>query len=94
VKKGTLLAATLGALTLIFVAIGTIWPSESALRNAGAQRSVLRPSSTPQAAVENLADQIRNKAWAKAYGSLANKAEFTQSQFEHDLTGNYPSLLT
>ena len=92
-KREHLLAASLAVATLIFVVIGTIWPVPSAAAYAGAA-SILRPSSTPQVAVENLADQIRNRAWAKAYGSLANKAEFTQSQFEHDLTGNYPSLLT
>jgi hypothetical protein len=74
--------------------IGTIWPAESALKNAGTQRSVLRPSSTPQAAVENLGDQIRGLAMRKAYDSLANKAQFTEPQFVGDLTGYYPSLLT
>jgi hypothetical protein len=94
VKKGTLLGAVLGALTLILIMIGTIWPAESALKNAGTQRSVLRPSSTPQAAVENLGDQIRGLAMRKAYDSLANKAQFTEPQFVGDLTGYYPSLLT
>jgi hypothetical protein len=94
VKKGTLLGAALGALTLILIMIGTIWPAESALKNAGTQRSVLRPSSTPLAAVENLGDQIRGLAMRKAYDSLANKAQFTEPQFVGDLTGYYPSLLT
>jgi hypothetical protein len=93
VKKSYLLAASLAVTTLVFVVIGTVWPLPSAAAYAGAA-NILRPSITPQAAVENLGDQIRTRAWARAYGSLANKAEFTQSQFEHDLTGNYPSLLT
>ena len=41
-------------------------------------KSLLRSSSTPQAAVENLADEIRARDWGKAYTSLANKAQFTQ----------------
>jgi hypothetical protein len=55
---------------------------------------MLRASSTPQVAVENLGDEIRSKDWGKAYNSLANKAQFTQADLEHDLTGYYPSLLT
>jgi hypothetical protein len=34
------------------------------------------------------------QAWEKAYASLANKAQFTEPEFVHDLTGYYPSLLT
>jgi len=93
VNTGRLLAAILGAATVVFIAIGTIWPAPSAAAYAGAA-SILRPSSTPQAAVENLGDQIRARDWGKAYNSLANKAQFTQMQFEHDVTGAYPSLLT
>jgi hypothetical protein len=55
---------------------------------------MLRSSSTPEEAVENLGDEIRAQAWEKAYSSLANKAQFTEPEFAHDLTGYYPSLLT
>lgn len=92
-NSGRLLAAILGAATVAFIAIGTIWPSPAAAAYAGAA-SILRPSSTPQAAVENLGDQIRARDWGKAYNSLANKAQFTQTQFEHDVTGAYPNLLS
>ena len=44
--------------------------------------------------MENLAAEIRSQAWGEAYSSLGNKAEFTQQQFVHDLTGYYPSLRT
>jgi hypothetical protein len=55
---------------------------------------MLRSSSTPEAAVENLGEEIRKQAWEKAYGSLANRAQFTETEFVKDLTGYYPSLLT
>jgi hypothetical protein len=55
---------------------------------------MLPSSSTPEAAVRSLGDDIRAQAWDKAYGSLANRAQFTESGFIHDLTGSYPSLLT
>ncbi len=90
---GRLLAISLGAATVALVAIGTVWPAPSAAAYAGAE-SILRSSSTPEAAVENLGDDIRSQEWQKAYGGLANKAQFTEPEFMHDVTGYYPSLLT
>ena len=92
-NKGHLLAVFLGAATVALVVAGTVWPAPSAAAYAGAQ-SVLVSSSTPEAAVRNLGDEIRAQAWEKAYASLANKAQFTEPEFVHDLTGYYPSLLT
>lgn len=92
-KKGRLLAALLGLATLALVAIGTLWPSAAALAWAGGG-TLITSSSTPEAAVRNLGNEIRARAWQKAYDSLANKAEFTEPQFEHDVTGYYSSLLT
>jgi hypothetical protein len=93
VNNGRLLACVLGAATIALVVIGTIWPVPSAAAYAGAA-SLMRASSTPEAAVENLGDEIRGQQWQKAYDSLANKAQFSEPQFVHDLTGYYPSLLT
>jgi hypothetical protein len=93
VKSGRLLAIILGAITIALVVIGTVWPAPSAAAYAGAA-SMLASSSTAEAAVRNLGDEIRAKAWEKAYDSLANKAQFTEPEFVHDLTGYYPSLLT
>jgi hypothetical protein len=73
--------------------MGTMWPIPAAAAYAGGG-SLLRSSSTPEAAVQNLGDEIRMNAWQKAYDSLANKAQFTEPQFVHDLTGTYPSLRT
>ena len=92
-KSGRLLAALLAVATIALVLIGTVWPAPSAAAYAGAT-SMLDSSSTAEAAVGTLGDEIRAKAWEKAYSSLANKAQFTEPEFEHDLTGYYPSLLT
>jgi hypothetical protein len=70
-----------------------LWPAHSAAAFAGAE-TVLASSSTPEGAVRNLGGEIRAKNWDKAYASLANKAQFTETDFEHDLNGSYPSLLT
>jgi hypothetical protein len=92
-NKGRILAALLAVATVALVAIGTMWPVPAAVAYAG-RGTLLRSSSTPEAAVENLAEDIRTQAWQKAYTSLANKAQFTEPEFVHDLTGYYPGLLT
>ena len=74
---------------MVLIAVGTIWPVPSAIAMAGSGASLLRASSTPQAAVENLAGEIGRQDWEKAYSSLANKSEFTEPEFVRDLTGNY-----
>jgi len=93
VSKGRVLAFTLMAATVILVVIGTLWPVSTAAAYAGGE-NVIGSSSTPQAAVRNLGDEIRAQAWQKAYASLGNKAKFTQSEFKGDLTSYYPDLRT
>ncbi len=92
-KNGHLLAALVGISTVVFVVIGTVWPIPSAVAYAGGN-GLLLPSSTPEAAVTNLGDDIRLHAWEDAYASLGNKSQFTEPEFMHDLTGYYPSLRT
>jgi hypothetical protein len=93
VSKGRLLAVALAAATVALIVVGTLWPVPSAVAYAGG-KSLLRSSSTPEAAVENLADEIRLGAWEKAYSRLGNKAQFTEPDFVHDLTGYQQSLRT
>jgi hypothetical protein len=92
-NKGGFLAASLAIATLALIAVGTIWPIPSALAYAGRQ-SLVASSSTPEAAIENLGNELRAQAWQKAYDSLANKAQFTEPQFVRDVTGYYPCLRT
>jgi hypothetical protein len=94
VSNGRLLALLIVTATLILIVAGTLWPIQSAIAMAGSGANLLRPSSTPQAAVENLAVELRRQAWQKAYSSLSNKGEFTEVEFVRDLTGTYPSLRT
>ena len=93
-NTGRLLAFFIAAATVALIVVGTLWPVGSASAMAGSGANLLRPSSSAQAAVENLANAIGRQAWEKAYSGLANKSEFTESQFVRDLTGNYPSLRT
>lgn len=92
-KSGRLLALALGALTILLVIVGTMFPNRMAQAYSG-KSSLIRSWNTPEAAVRNLGDDIQARAWQRAYDSLANKAQFTESQFQRDLTGYYPNLLT
>ena len=67
-NTGRVLAITITAATAIFITIGTLHPDKSALEFAGG-KNLLRASSTPQAAVENLGDEITLHAWRAAYNS-------------------------
>jgi hypothetical protein len=93
VKKGRFLAFMMTVVTATLIVAGTLFPAPSAVALAGSGTSLLRPpSSTPQMAVESLAEQISRRDWNAAYDSLANKNEFTQQDFVRDLTGAYSSL--
>ncbi len=91
---GRILAFVVALATVALIVVGTVWPFQSALVTAGVDSGadMLRPSSSPQAAVENLATQIGRRDWEKAYSSLANKNEFEETDFVRDLAGSYPSL--
>ena len=94
-KKGTLLALAIAFATILLIAIGTIWPVSAAVAFAGGQKKdMIGSASTPQGAVDDLGTEIRLHAWDKAYSGLSNKAEFTEDQFLHDLTGHALSLRT
>lgn len=92
-KKGTILAVVVMALTVLFIVIGTLWPNSTAIYWSGG-KTMLRSPTTPQAAVENLGYEIRDNRWGKAYSSLYNKAEFSQADFREDLRGYYAGLRT
>jgi hypothetical protein len=92
-KSGVLLSVFMIAATVALVVIGTVDPVSTAVAYAGGQ-GLFPSSATPEDAVRNLADDIRIQNWRRAYNSLANKSQFTQDQFVHDLTGYYPGLRT
>jgi hypothetical protein len=92
-NNGRWLALAITAATVVLIVISILHPNESAVALADAGTTgLLRPSSTPQAAVENLARQIGQNQWGSAYSRLANKGEFTEQEFVRDLTGTYISL--
>jgi hypothetical protein len=92
-NNGRWLALSIIAATVVLIVISILHPNESAVALADAGTTgLLRPSSTPQAAVENLAREIGQRQWGNAYSKLANKGEFTEQEFVRDLTGTYLSL--
>jgi hypothetical protein len=94
VTGGRLLALLIAGATIALIVVGTLGHGQSALAMAGARAGtdLLRFSSSPQAAVENLADKIAQRDWDSAYSNLANKNEFSETDFIRDLSGSYPSL--
>ena len=94
-KKGVLLSIFIFGATVVLVAAGTIWPNASATYYAGGKTSSgLGSVSTPESAVDDLGADLKLRATAKAYDSLANKAEFSEPEFERDLAGSALSLRT
>jgi hypothetical protein len=92
-KGGRWLPVVIVAVTALLIAISVVHPNQSAAALADAGTTgLLRPSTTPEAAVENLAREIGQKRWESAYSKLANKSEFTEADFQRDLTGTYMSL--
>lgn len=93
-KSGHILALTLAASTVSLIVIGTVWPNRSAAAAPDANIRLMASSSTPEDAVNTLLKQIGRGDWPAAYSSLANKGEFTESEFTRDFTGNSGSLRT
>jgi hypothetical protein len=92
VNRGRPLAFIITILTAALVVMGTLFPTTSAIASAGSGTALLRPPSSPQVAVETLAEEISRKDWTAAYNGLANKSEFTEQDFVRDLVGTHPSL--
>jgi hypothetical protein len=90
--NGRVLALLITVATVILIAVGTLWPNQSASASVTARLPVTRSSSSPEGAVENLMSLIGKHNWDAAYSSLGNRSEFTQSDFLHDLNGTYGSL--
>src|SRR6185437_9717227 len=58
------------------------------------RQHLIRSNGTPEAALQNLGDELKSASWTQAYDSLANKTSFTDTDFLHDLVGAYPNLRT
>lgn len=97
-KKGTLLALSVFAITALLLLIGALHPIPSAAAYAGGSKQedaqVSASASGPEGAVQALGTDFKLRAFGKAYDSLANKAQFTQDEFLHDITGYGLSLRT
>ena len=92
-NKGYIYAAILVTVTVGLIVSGTVWPAPSAVAYAGGA-ALHNLSSTPEEAARTFANEIGDQAWGKAYASLLNRSQFTQSSLQHDFTGYYPSLLS
>lgn len=91
---GRLLAFALVLATVALIVVGTLWPNQSGSYISDSKARLMGSASSPQDAVDILMRQIGRRDWGAAYSSLANKGEFTESEFIRDLNGNYGSLRT
>jgi hypothetical protein len=92
---GRFLALFLVAATIALIIAGTVSPVPAAAAYAGiSPTGIMHSASTPEGAVDNLAIAMGHQDWGKAYSELGNKAEFSEQDFIHDLSGSYPSLRT
>jgi hypothetical protein len=92
-NSGRLIAIVITLATAVLVVVGTLYPIQSAVAmSTWGDASLLHSSSTPQAAVENLAHDIGRNDWTRAYSELGNKGEFSRGDFVSDLRGNYIRL--
>jgi len=94
VKRGTLLALFIALATVAMVIAGMLWPDVTGSGVPNAQAKLMGSATSPQGAVNNLLQLIARRDWQSAYSSLANKSEFSESEFTRDLIGNYGSLRT
>ncbi len=93
-NSGRTLALLIAAATLALIIAGTLRPNLWDMSVSNAKSRLLGSSSSPQDAVNNLVHAIGQHDWKGAYASLANKEEFSESEFVHDLTGTYSSIRT
>ena len=91
-RTGRGLALLVTAGTVALIAAGTLRPNLSATSTWDSKVQLLASSSSPQGAVQSVLQAIGQRNWQAAYARLANKAEFSESDFEQDLTGSYGSL--
>ena len=93
-NKGRFLALVLALATVALIIVGTWWPGTGGAGAADARAPLMGSASSPQDAVGSLLQKIASRQWQAAYASLANNAEFTESEFTHDLTGSFGGLRT
>ena len=90
-KSGRWLAIIIVVVTALLIAISILHPNQSAAALADAGTTgLLRPSSTPDAAVENLAREIGQRRWGSAYSRLANKRRIHRSGLSARSDRNLP----
>ena len=93
-NSGRRLAFLIVAGTVALIIAGILWPNHSASAATEAKVRLWGASSSARDAVNNLLQEIGRRDWKSAYASLANKGEFSESEFVRDLAGNYGSLRT
>ncbi len=101
-NAGAFLAVSVFVATGALCYVGTVDPVPTAVYYAGnardnsglSQDNLLRAPSTAEDAVHDLGIRIRQKQWQDAWENLANKGQFSEFEFQHDVTGYQLDVLT
>jgi hypothetical protein len=87
-----------GVVTLVLVAVGTLWPARSAPASvmyiSGQGTGAAESGRTPEAAVLSVFDNVRQRRYGEAYKFIGNPSQVDEKQFTDDVAGTYGSLRT
>ena len=92
----SILSVFIGVVTLVLVAVGTLWPEHTAtvMYIAGEGAGGFASDKTPEGAIFSVMDNIKKRNYGQAYAYVANKNQVDQKEFTDDMRGSYGSLRT
>ena len=90
------LPVALTVITLVLVAVGTLWPQQTAtvMYIAGEGTGALATSKTPEGAVQSVVDNVKKRRYHGAYSYVANTNQVDEREFTDDMRGTFGSLRT
>ncbi len=87
-----------GVITLVLVAVGTLWPAPGApgpvMYVTGESSTAPLSDKTPEAAVLSVFDNVAQRRFHEAYNFIGNPNQVDEKQFTDDVAGTYGSLRT
>ena len=92
-----LIALLFGALTIVLVAAGTLFPAKSdvsVMYISGSGTGATQSDKTPESAVLSVYDNVRQRQYHDAYQYIGNNNQVDEREFTDDVRGSYGSLRT
>jgi len=92
-----LIALLFGALTIVLVAVGTLFPAKtdvSVMYISGSGTGATQSDKTPESAVLSVYDNVRQRQYHEAYQYVSNNNQVDEKEFTEDVSGSNGSLRT